>query len=293
MGFFDTLSRSWEFSKISYSILWDHKQLLVFPIVSTLAAGIVTASFLLPMWGMGTIEQWLAMFEDEGTAASGNIAMWVTLFFFYFCNYFVIVFFNSGLTACAMKVIAGETPTVGYGMSMAAKRLPQIFMWAWVSAIVGVALRAIENAHEKAGTIIAAILGSAWTALTYFVVPVIVMEGAQPLTAIKRSTGTLRETWGTALVGNFSMGMLGFLVTLPFLLVAAGVAYLGFQSGALPLIVAGIAVGVGLMVIAAAATSAADVIFKAVLYNYATGKMIPAEVGQADLGSAFRERRGR
>ena len=123
---FATLARSWEFAKISYGIIWDFKRLLVFPLVSTLASGVVLASFLLPLWGTGTLEAWLE-FADGNTATQASAAdqvwMYLTLFLFYFCSYFVITFFNSGLVACAMKVVNGEVPTVGYGMSMAANKV--------------------------------------------------------------------------------------------------------------------------------------------------------------------------
>ncbi len=290
MRFFESIGRSWEFSKISYRIVWDHKNLLIFPILSTVAAALVIASFVLPLWGTGTLQQWSQMLESDPSAASRDPMMWVLLFLFYFCNYFVIVFFNSALTACAMRVVSGEAPTVGYGLSMAAQRLPQILGWALVSAIIGVLLKLIENAHEKAGQFIAAIMGSAWTALTYFVVPVIVMEGAGPVASVKRSVTTLRSTWGTALVGNFSMGFLGFLVMLPFLLAAGVLIFGAIASQSLPLIVLGVGLGVLLIVIGAAATGAADVIFKAVLYNYATGRMIPEGIDTSRFDEAFRSR---
>ena len=119
---FATLGRSWEFAKISYGILWDYKQLVIFPIISGTAALLVLASFLLPLWGTGTIEQWMQLAESDAPIPAGDKAlMWTLLFALYFCSYFVMIFFNCGLTACAMKVVSGESPTVGYGMSMAVK----------------------------------------------------------------------------------------------------------------------------------------------------------------------------
>jgi hypothetical protein len=290
---FATIGRSWQFAKISYGIVWDFKRLIVFPLLSTLAAAAVIVSFAAPLWATGTLEAWLQSADPEAASAAttgDQVAMYVTLFLFYFCNYFVIVFFNSALTACALKVVNGEAPTIGYGLSMAGKRLPQIAGWAFVSALVGVLLRIIENAHEKAGQIVAFILGSAWTALTYFVVPVLVMEGVGPVTAIKRSLATLKSTWGEALVGNFSMGFLAFLVMLPVILVLGVLAAASFASGNTPAIVLTIAAGALLVVIAAAAISAADVVFKALLYNYATGRSIPDDVDQGLLREAFRSR---
>lgn len=294
MKLFATIGRSWEFAKISYRMVWDHKNLMIFPILSTIAAGLVLASFILPLWGTGTLEQWAQVLDQEsqssGDPAYGSPVMWVTLFLFYFCNYFVIVFFNSALVACTMQVLSGEPPKVGYGLSVASKRLPQIIGWALVSAVIGVLLRAIENINERVGQIVAAILGTAWTAMTYFVVPVIVVEGAGPFKAFSRSLGTLKETWGTALVGNFSLGFLGFLVMLPVFLIAAGLVFLAFTSGSMVLLVLAIAGAVLMIVLAIAVTSTADAIFKVVLYHYATDNLLPDNIDATHFDEAFASR---
>ena len=288
---FATIGRSWQFAKISYGIVWDFKKLIVFPLLSTLAAVLVIASFAAPLWATGTLESWLATADPEAGApatTADQVAMYATLFIFYFCNYFVIVFFNSALTACALKVVNGEVPTIGYGFSMAGKRLPQIAAWAFVSAVIGVLLKIIENANEKAGAIVAAILGTAWTVLTFFAVPVLVMEGVGPITAIKRSVSTIKSTWGEALVGNFSMGFLAFLVLLPVILVLGALIAGAVASGNTPAIVGAGAVGALVIVIAAAATSTADVVFKALLYNHATGRSVPEGIDQSLFQEAFR-----
>lgn len=288
---FATLSRSWEFAKISYGMLWACKSLVVFPVMSGAAALVVLASFAAPLWGMGTVEQWLAAFESEAGPTSGQqVAMWTTLFAFYFASYFVIVFFNIALTACAMKFIAGEQPSVSDGLSLAAKRLPQILGWAFVSALVGVALRAIESANEKAGAIVAMLLGSAWTALTFFVAPVIVIEGDGPVGAFKKSAGVLKNTWGTALVGQFSLGFLGMLLAIPVVLVCGGLAALAIANGSWAGAIPAIAIGVALLALVGAVNSAADVVFKAVLYNYATGKSVPQGIDTSSLQMAFAQK---
>src|SRR5439155_1726273 len=84
-------------------------------------------------------------------------------FAFYFCNYFVIVFCNSALISCALMRFNGQEPTLADGFGAAWSRLPQIAAWALVSATVGILLKAIENAHERAGQTVSFILGTAWT----------------------------------------------------------------------------------------------------------------------------------
>jgi hypothetical protein len=285
---FATLSQSWQFAKTSYSILWQCKKLLVFPLISTIAAGLVIASFLVPLWTSGTIDAWADAPEGDT-----RIDMWVTLFGFYFANYFVIVFFNCALIACVMKMLEGEEPTIGYGLAMAGRRLWQIFGWALLSAAVGVLLRMVENAHKRAGDIVAAILGSAWTALTYFVVPVIVMEGAGAGASFKRSLGILKHHWGTALISNFSIGLITFIIAIPVWLVVALLVYVAAQSGSTSSWALAIGVGATGIVLVALASSAADTILKALLYSHATGRTIPADVPSAQFEMAFTPRDSR
>ena len=291
LGFFGKIAQSWEFAKISYGILWQFKFLLVFPVLSTIAAILVFASFILPMWGMGTLEH-LDRFLDSNGQGSNQVPPYIyaVAFLFYFCCYFVIVFFNAALTACAMKAISGDRPTLGYGLSIALKRLPQIFMWALVSALIGVLLKVVENAHEKVGRIIALVLGSAWTVLTYFVVPVLVIEGVGPFAALKRSTATLKDTWGQGLVGHVALGFLSVLVLLPVYLLVVGGLYIAAQMQSGVMLVTVIAVAATVLLLNAAASSAADGVFKALLYNYATGRSIPADVDEDVFAQAFGSR---
>ncbi|MEM9083118.1 MAG: DUF6159 family protein, partial [Planctomycetota bacterium] len=216
----------------------------------------------------------------------------VLTFAFYFCSYFVIAFFNAALLFCAFEVIDGNEPSISKGLTLASKRIPQIVGWALVGATVSTILKALES-NEKIAAIVAAVLGSAWAALTYFVVPVIVVEGKGPIGAVKGSFATLKNTWGTALVGNFSLGFLSFIVTIPFVLITVGaVIYFAIQEQVALAITAG-AVGLSLIFVIGAFTSAADVVFKAVLYYYATGKTLPPDIDAYALDEAFTEKHRR
>lgn len=279
----EKISNGWQFAKDSFSIVRHHKRLIVLPIVSMIAATLVVISFIAPLWASGTAESWM-----ETTDESGNmpVAAWVTLFAFYFCNYFVIVFFNCALIACTMQALRGEEVQLGYGFSMAAKRLPQIAGWAFVSALVGVLLRALEQ-NDKIARVVSAILGTAWTVLTYFAIPFIVMEGAGPIAAIKSSASTVKKTWGESLVGHFSLGLIGFLISLPVILLGIGLIYLASQSGSAAMVVLAIVVTAVGILLAAAISSAADIIFKGLMYNYATGRDLPAGIDTNKYEMAF------
>ena len=59
----------------------------------------------------------------------------------------------------------------------------------------------------------------------------------------KKSIRTLKHTWGTAMMGNFSLGLLGFLLMLPVILLVIFLVYLASMTGSTALVV--LAVGLG------------------------------------------------
>jgi hypothetical protein len=285
---FDSLSRSWDFTKLSYGLLREHKHLTVFPLLSTTATFLVLASFALPLWGLGLFEEWSAA-VDSSSEQSQDTAMYVTAFLFYFCNYFVIVFFNSALCACVMEILERGDTSVSFGLKFALRRIHSIFGWALVSAVIGMLLKALER-NQRAGRFMAAILGSAWTAMTFFVIPIIVTDGVGPIKAFKRSINTLKSTWGTALMGNFSMGLIAFLLMLPIFALGALLFWFAAQGQSEILWVVAILATVVMVIVAVAATATADGIFKAYLYAYASGRGLPDDVNTTEFAEAFRSR---
>jgi hypothetical protein len=284
--FFDRIANGFSLAHCSWRVLMQDKKLIVFPILSGIACLLVLASFVTPFFFH---QEWLQpIFNNEDGV---RMPWWgyIVLFAFYFCNYFVVVFFNSALISCALVRFNGGEPTLGDGIRVAMARLPQILAWALVSATVGVLLKVIENTHKTVGEIVSAILGTAWSILTYFVVPVLVVEKVGPIEAVKRSMEILRKTWGEALVGNMGMDLFVFLLFLPVIIVAVvGVVMLGVM----------IPVGIALLVLAAiggglvaAIGPALHGIFLAAIYQYAAQGEVPDGFDKRALRSAFTRRR--
>jgi hypothetical protein len=76
---FDKISRSWTLVKASAAVLRSDKELLLFPVISSIAALLVAATFLVPMVGLG-------LFEGDSIGVLGAIVG----FLFYLCQYFVL-----------------------------------------------------------------------------------------------------------------------------------------------------------------------------------------------------------
>lgn len=278
---FDRIANGWELAKQSFNVLRLDKELLVFPLVSGISCLLVLASFALPLWNSPYAQTIL----DDHQAPQDPIA-WVILFAFYVVNYFVIVYFNSALVACAIIRFKGGDPTVADGFRAATSRLPQILAWALVSATVGIILRAIESRSEKVGQIVSGLLGAAFSIAAYFVVPVLVVEKAGPFEALQRSLSVLKRTWGEALSANFGIGFIVFLLSLAGIIpLLVGAAFCA--SGQLVLGIILLAAGGAALMFLALVSSALDSIILAALYLYAAEGSVPRYFDKSLLESAF------
>jgi hypothetical protein len=280
---FDRIRNGWLLARESIAVLREDKKLLVFPLLSFLACLLVMASFALPLINT----PWAKAILDDNGGGNGprDPLIYVILFAFYFANYFVIIFFNSALVACTIIRFNGGEATIGDGLKAAAARLPQILGWALVSATVGLILRMIEDRVEKVGQFIVSLFGAAWSGLTFFVVPVLVVEKVGPMQAVKRSVQLVKKSWGEAVTAHFSIGFFVFL----FLLLALVPAILGVVVGG-PAMWVGIAASVVLLVLVALVSATVNVIITAILYQYAAEKSLPAEVSSGLLRDAFRSK---
>jgi len=249
-----------------WQVLKQEKSLLLFPILSGICCLLVLASFAVPIF---VTSAWHP--PGANAAPVQQIVYYGTIFAFYFSNYFVVIFFNAALVACAAIRMGGGTPTLGDGLRAAAMRLPMIFGWALVSATVGLILRAIEERSGKVGQIVAGLLGTAWTMASFLVVPALVIDNKGPFAALQESTALLKKTWGEQLVSNFSFGMIFFLLSVP----ALAVIFAGFYFGGVTvgLICAGVA-AVYLIVLSLIHT-ALQAIFQTALYLYVRDGQVP------------------
>jgi hypothetical protein len=258
------------------------KELLVFPLLSGIACVIVLASFAVPLFLSGALDS----LEGGRENATQNVLAWLVLFAFYFVNYFVITFFNSALVGCAVIRLKGGDPTVADGFHSALPRLPQIVSWSLVAATVGVLLKVIESRSQRAGEVVAGLLGMAWSITTFFVVPVLVIEGLGPIDSVKRSVSVMRKTWGESLVSNWGIGLIVFGLSLIAMLPILAGGFL-MNSGLNVVGIVLIAVGVVSLIAVALVSSALNSIVLAALYIYAAEDQMPEGFDSGLVQGAF------
>jgi hypothetical protein len=254
---------------------------------SGIACILVMASFAVPLWATGYVDEVLREQQaDSGISQLHQIIGFIVMFAFYLVNYFVIIFFNSALIACAIIRFKGGNPNLADGFSAATERLPQIFGWALVAATVGLILRTIESRSEKVGQFVVSLLGMAWSAVTYFVVPVIVVEKAGPITAAKRSFEILKRTWGEAVFARFGIGFIVFLGMMLGIIpmVLGGMA---LASGLAPVGGVLIVVGIVVMLLVSLISSALSSIIIGALYLYAAEGTVPQQFDSDLFQRAF------
>ncbi len=237
----------------SWQVLKKDKEILVFPLISGICCLIVIASFAFPMIAA---DSW--HLPEKDATPQQQVVYYAILFVFYFCNYFVIVFFNSAIVACATIRLRGGDPTIGDGFRMAIARLPLILGWALVSATVGLVLRIIEDKSKTIGRLVAGLLGMAWSVVSFLVIPILVIEKQSPIAALKESTSLLKKTWGEQVIGNFNFGFIFLLLNIP----AIAIIILGVVSQTLAIMIPCIVIGVIYLLVVALIQSALQSIFQ-------------------------------
>lgn len=276
---FEKFSRSWELVKASASVLRADKELMLFPVLSSLATLLVLATFALPVFT-------LKLF-DHGF----NVVGAVVGFLFYFCQYAVIVFFNSALVGAATIRLEGGDPTFSDGMRIARGKLPAILGYAAIAATVGVVLKAMKDRDNNVIVrMIGSGLGVAWTLATFLVVPVLVNRDIGPVEALKESVALLKKTWGENAIGHVGIGAAFGLITTFVVLVGIAAAFLAWQAAPAAGITIAVVALIALLVLGTI-QSALGGIYSAALYRYAVSHEAPSAFRGLALESAFAPKR--
>ncbi|MEG3193194.1 DUF6159 family protein [Lysobacter sp. D1-1-M9] len=273
---FEKLSRSWGLIKASAAVLRSDKELMLFPVISSLATLVVLATFAIPVFALG-------IFAD-GFSVGGAIVG----FLFYFCQYSVIIFFNCALVGAAMIRLQGGDPTLADGIGIARSRIRPILGYAAIAATVGVLLQSLKGRDNNfIVRLIGGGLGVAWTLATFLVVPVLVSQDIGPIDALKRSVALLKKTWGENAIGHVGIGAAFGLITTAVVLLGALLAFAAFQVS---VVLAGAVIVLFVLgvLMLGVYQSALSGVYSAVLYRYANDGDAPQAFHGVQLEQSFR-----
>jgi len=262
------------------------KSLLAFPIISVVAAIITMIIF----------------FGGGAAIAVATGSPWGALPLVIIGAYLLTVvgvFASVALASCATEALEGRDTTVGQGIRAARGRMKLIFAWAAVALFVGVLISIIQGLLEEvvgglASAIIGGITGVVWAVATFFVIPVIALDGLGPKEAIKTSAHVVKERWGEGVVGSSAIGLITMFVAI---LPAFAVMFLGFVLLGSSAVGGGLLITIGALVFVIALLFQTTImaVFRVALYRYATEDQVLAGFDREALESAFvpkKKRRG-
>lgn len=265
--------------KSSWQILKKDKELLLLPVIS----GVFSLSFMTIFIVQGLEHGWLASFAKNAAAKQENTAYWI-MFICYYVNYLIIVFFNAAIVASVVIRINGGNPTLGDGLQAALRRFFHLAGWALVAATVGFLFGMVESGSRRGRGILARFLGIAWSLVSFFVVPLIVVEKTNPLFAMDFSMEMVRRTWGEQVIGNCSFGLVFSFLSLP----VVPIVFLTYKTGDASLLLPTLVLVAVYLIVLGIFQSALKAIFNAVMYAFARDGKIPGEFSNQQLREAMR-----
>ena len=160
---------------------------------------------------------------------------------------FIGIFFNVALAGAVDAALSGREATFGEGLGVAWSRLGSIAGWATYSLVVQFALSLVESI--KGFRWVGKAAEVAWSFATFFVVPLIALEGLRAGDARQRSFGLAKENWRTETGGLATLRAAMFVPCLLFAgafeLLKSGQVHSGAGQALLGLVlVVGVVVGV-------------------------------------------------
>jgi hypothetical protein len=208
------------------------------------------------------------------TLASGAVAffgLWVVTA--------VGMYFNAALIWAANERIEGRRTSVGTALRSVSRYAGPIGLWAFFSCTISFAIRQATSKVGILGRVVVSLVGVAWSLATFFVLPILIVEGVSVNEAFTKSKALIRKTWGEQLIGGFA----GSVVFMPaFFLVAmcsGGLMFLNIWVGIVFFAVA--------LLTLISIDQAVSVIYSLVLYRFTQTGMAPAGFDQSAIEGAF------
>lgn len=265
----------WKLTQQCFEVLRGHRQLLLVPFLGSLASILLTVVFLLPF----ALADWL------------NNEVWavLTLFAYLFSQQFVSLFASSALLRMLVLRLQGDTPRLQDGFAFALSRLPQIFAWAGLSGVVGVVLDRIDRGSEQSRLrrTLHQLVGGAWSLVSYFAFPILVLEGLGPSAAMRKSLDLILDTWGHRRRAANAFSAVSLVAVCAGLFVLAAGLVLSQQLGSALWMWAGVIATSVYAVFATFFLICLGQVFRLALYLYATAHEARLPIATEFLEGAF------
>ena len=261
--------------KETFRFFWADKEMLWVPIITLLLQLVII--------GVAVVACIFTGFppdeETTNVSSSQNAFGLVGLLIFYTACAFTVVSAQATITHIVYTRIHGGDASLGQGIGVAIKNAGKLLLWALITSTVGLILRLIAERSALLMKIVIAIIGAAWSVLTYFTVSAIIIDKKPVTDAIKHSGLVFRRTWGETIVTSISFGLAFFLFYAVLILGIVGVlAVSGTLLGSHGLFVVSLICGVVFIVALIGSiilSSVLDSVLRTLLYVYASENITP------------------
>lgn len=260
----------------SWRLLMKDKEVLFFPIASSLTLFFLLAAFLGIVWTLDILGLVSSLVDSVGiksaSAWAENIVYYSSIFSFYLASSFITTFFNIGLTAVVHARIKKGDITFMDGVKKAFGIVGKIFVWSMISATIGVVLRmfTVIGKSKFFEKIFGGLLSTGWDVLTFFISPTLLLDQVSAVQSIKNSGIIFKKTWGETLITRFSLESFISLLFVSSLFIFGLLLEIfvifGFED--IPLLVF-VVFFIAYSVLLFTVTSSLNAICRVVLYEYA------------------------
>ena len=265
------IKAGWILFKEAWGYLQSDKEMVFIPLVTAIL-NILLFGFLMTIFFFLVLNGTFSISSEGETSSVGE---YIFYFFIYLIGAFTLALSQAGVAHTVYTRAHGGDATLGESLKVAFSHWASLLLWSAITSTVGLILRMIAERSKLLGRIVVALFGVAWSILTYFVVPAIVLDKKSAPAAIGHSAKVLKQTWGEAAVSNVSLSIV-FLFAYIFLMIA-GFGLIIFLVSAnvgsaiwfvLPLMVIGF---IALVLV----QSTLESVIKTLLYIYASEGVLP------------------
>jgi len=163
------------------------------------------------------------------TQLLGAYIMYIIVFLL---SSFFLSFCNVALIKCTERITNDNEPSIIDGLSASLANLLPVVASSVLTATVGIILLLAERSGSRAAKITAYALGASYAVVTFFALPVAVLESEGVLGMYSRSASLVRERFGDVVkvgLGVYGVGLLvaGAIMT-ALILPMLGIAIFGF-----------------------------------------------------------------
>lgn len=280
MSVFTRMARGCHLGIRSLIVVLRDKTLLVFPLITTFIT-VTTVSFFYVSVGPDKFQAFFNTIRNDRGVQHINWGYYLDALIAYGVLAIITVFFSVGLVVCTRITLDERDSKFTDGFMTATRKLHWIILWAFISWTIGPVLNLLDHQRHTSRWV-RKILKTTWSLLSYFVIPILIIDNVNVFSAIRRSVTQMTSKWGKGAVSQLGLVWFFLLLNIPTMLIFGFGTY---PEGPWPSILTLVILlyGYGTIVVYQTASSVLSV----VLYKYASDGIVVKGFKEEYLRDAF------